>query len=1208
MARNLHHAGVPNPSDSLLDLPPQPEAPSQRVVKIRRDYNNWVASETMEDYALRYTPQRFRKWSEWRVANTAFGAASFLVLEAVGATLLVQYGFVNAFWAILVTGLVIFLAGLPISVYASRYGVDMDLLTRGAGFGYIGSTITSLIYASFTFIFFALEAAIMAYALELALDIPPAWGYLICALVVIPLVTHGVSVISRLQIWTQPLWLLMLVVPFGFVLVRNPTAFSGITHYGGELGVGGVFDVHLFGAALTVGIALITQMGEQADYLRFMPAQTEQNRKRWWLFVLLGGPGWVVLGVAKMLGGALLAYLAITHSVPTERAVDPNQMYLAAYEYVFPSLQWAVAATAVFVVVSQLKINVTNAYAGSLAWSNFFSRLTHSHPGRVVWVLFNTLIAFMLMEMNVFQALGDVLGLYSNIAIAWIMTVVADLVINKPLGLSPKGIEFKRAHLYDINPVGVGSMALASALSVAAYLGGFGADAKAFSAVVALVTAFVAAPALAWATKGRYYIARESIGSLGGRAFCVGQGGARTVGGGHGAERSATQTPAPDGSPVVQRCVICEREYEGPDMAHCPAYRGAICSLCCTLDARCGDLCKPQAALSAQWSGALRWLLPKRVWPYLDTGLGHFILLMLIIVPLLATVFGMFYRQELTVLTEATGGQRALEEALRSGFFKAYMALLLLGGIVAWWLVLAQKSRQVAQEESNRQTHLLLREIESHRQTDEALQTATEAAERAKLQAEQANQAKSRYISAISHELRTPLNSILGYAQLMGEDASIPAHRKQAVSVIKRGGEHLLSLIEGTLDMAHIESGKLTLNVKPMQFANGMHEIASLFELQAAAKGLAFNFEVQGAIPEWVRADEKRVRQIIINLLGNAIKFAQQGSVTFRLRYAREMAQVEVHDTGPGMPSSELDQIFDPFARAPSVAVGATGSGLGLTIAKMLTDLMGGELTATSQLGQGSVFQVRLFLPELHNQPGHSRDRIASAVRKPRMVYAGVRRKILVVDNEEADRELLVSLLEPLGFALRVAASGHDGLDLLASGYDPDVVLLDLAMPGIDGWETLRRIRGLQGHQPQVAIVSANAFERGVDNTLGIAPEDFIVKPVRHTELLDWLERKLDLTWLEASTGPVVGDIASNTEPTARSAPGVVPPQADLLALQELVRLGFYRGITNKLEFIVAAHPACIDYVETMRSLARQFQFETMLTQLQNELDANHAR
>ena len=155
------------------DQPPGLVSPVQRVIKVRRDYNSWVASETMEDYALRFTPQRFRKWSEWRVANTAFGAASFLILEAVGATLLVQRGFVNAALAILAAGLIIFLAGLPISVYAARYGVDMDLLTRGAGFGKLGSTITSPIYASFTFIFFALEAAVMAYALELAFDMAP---------------------------------------------------------------------------------------------------------------------------------------------------------------------------------------------------------------------------------------------------------------------------------------------------------------------------------------------------------------------------------------------------------------------------------------------------------------------------------------------------------------------------------------------------------------------------------------------------------------------------------------------------------------------------------------------------------------------------------------------------------------------------------------------------------------------------------------------------------------------------------------------------------------------------------------------------------------------------------------------------------------------------------------------------------------------------
>ena len=1152
---------------------PSPPEATQRVVKVRRDYNAWVASETKEDYALRFTPQRFRQWSEWRVANTAFGAASFLILEAVGATLLVQYGFSNAFWAILTTGLIIFLAGLPISIYAARYGVDMDLLTRGAGFGYIGSTLTSLIYASFTFIFFALEAAVMAYALELALDIPPRWGYLICALVVIPLVTHGVSTISRLQLWTQPLWLVLLVVPYVYVFMRDPGVLAGVTHYIGEQGHSEGFSLPLFGAALTVGVALMTQMGEQADYLRFMPVQTPANRWRWWFGVLVGGPGWVVLGVLKMLGGALLAYLAISHSVPVDRAVDPNQMYLAAYEYVFPDYGWAVAATALFVVVSQLKINVTNAYAGSLAWSNFFSRLTHSHPGRVVWVVFNTLIAFMLMEMNVFQALGDVLGLYANIAIAWMMAVVADLVINKPLGLSPPGIEFKRAHLYDINPVGVGAMALASVLSVTAHLGLLGPMAQAFSALIALGTALVSAPLIAWVTRGRYYIAR------------------------HGDKMTA----------AVQRCVICEREYEGPDMAHCPAYQGAICSLCCTLDARCGDLCKPHASLSAQWSATLHRLLPQRAWAYLDTGLGHFLLLMGVIVPLLASVFGLLYHQELRTLAQAINDTSALaasHEVLRSGFLKAYMALLLLTGLVVWWVVLAHKSRQVAQEESNRQTRLLMHEIESHRQTDDALQSARRVAEQARQAADLANQAKSRYISAISHELRTPLNSILGYAQLMGEDASIPAHRQQAVRVIQRGGEHLLSLIEGTLDIARIESGKLTLDLKPMYFVELVQDIASLFELQAQAKGLAFHFEVVGVLPAVVRADEKRVRQILINLLGNAIKFTSQGQVTFRLRHAREMAVIEIEDTGPGLSTQEHERIFEPFTRANSAGPAAPGAGLGLTIAKMLTDLMGGELTVRSTPGLGSVFQVKLFLPEVRltqgaagalSLSGSSADMPRSLTARPRHGYAGPRRHVLVVDNEEADRELLVKLLQPLGFVLRTAASGHDCLDLLAAGYQPDVIFMDLAMPGIDGWETVRRLRRLGNTGTQIAIVSANAFDKGLDNDVGIPGEDFILKPVRHAELLDWLALRLCLHWLPAPAAIPVAAL----DPSPALPPALIyPARAQLEALRELIGLGYYRGILNQLDAIEASQPQCGDFVTAMRSLARQFQFEAMGQQL----------
>ena len=1160
----------------------------QRITRVRRDYNHWVGSETMEDYALRYTPQRFRKWSEWRVANTAFGAASFLILEALGATLLVQYGFINAFWAILATGLIIFMAGLPISVYAARYGVDMDLLTRGAGFGYIGSTITSLIYASFTFIFFALEAAVMAYALELALGVPPAWGYLICAVVVIPLVTHGVSVISRFQMWTQPLWLVMMVVPFVAVWMLDPGAFANVMHYGGESGAGAAFDWHLFGAALTVGIALITQMGEQADYLRFMPAQAPGQPLRWWAGVLAGGPGWVVLGVLKMLGGALLAYLAISHMVPPERAVDPNQMYLAAYEYVLPHYGWAVAATALFVVVSQLKINVTNAYAGSLAWSNFFSRLTHSHPGRVVWVVFNTLIAFMLMEMNVFRALGEVLGLYSSIAIAWIMAVVADLVINKPMGWSPKGIEFKRAYLYDINPVGVGAMGLASALSIVAHMGLMGAGAQAFSAVIAMVTALVASPLLAWATGGRYYLARTS-GSDGACGACPhpcplpeAEGARqRCAGAAPTALASAATVPA---AAALQRCVICEREYEAPDMAHCPAYQGHICSLCCTLDARCGDLCKPHARLSVQWQGALRTVLPQRVWPYLEAGLAHYLLIMLVMAPVLAAVLGLLYQQQAQGLgqgLQAVADAGLLDAALRSGFLHVYAVLMLIAGTVAWWLVLAHKSREVAQEESNRQTRLLMQEIDSHRKTDEALQQARRAAE-------QANQAKTRYISTISHELRTPLNSILGYAQLLQEDTGMAPHRAQAIRVIHRGGEHLLSLIEGTLDIARIESGKLALDVKPMAFADTLREVASMFELQAAAKGLQFTFESGSRLPDAVRADEKRLRQILINLLGNAVKFTRVGQVQLRVVHAREMAQFDVHDTGPGMAAADLERVFEPFARAQGEAAAvapSAGTGLGLTIAKMLTDLMGGEMTVRSTPGVGTVFTVRLFLPELH---GVALQRAAHA---PAVTgYTGERLRLLVVDNEEADRELLQRWLAPLGFDVMLATSGLDALRLLdglqpADPTAPHAIFMDLAMPGIDGWETVRRLRALGWGGVPLAIVSANAFDKGLDNDLGHRAQDFFVKPVRREDLLAWLGQRLSLQWLSAE--PASPAAVATPAPTSST-------PTELAPLLELVRLGYYKGIVTWLDDWARQRPEQADFAQSLRTLAREFRFEVI--------------
>ena len=1113
----------------------------QNVFKVRRDYNTWVSNETLEDYALRFTPRSSRKWPEWQVANTAFSSASFLVLEAIGATLLVDYGFINAALAIFATGLIIFLVSLPLSRYSAMYGLDMDLLTRGSGFGYLGSTITSLIYAAFTFIFFALEAAIMASALKLAFNIPMVWGYLICAIVVIPLVTRGITAISRLQTLTQPIWLIMLCLPYLFLLVYRPQDFAGFFGYGGHNGID--FDIRLFSAAVTVAMAIIAQMGEQADYLRFMPEPTSMNRRRWLIGVLVGGTGWLVLSVVKMLGGALLAFLAIQHGFPEELAVNPTQMYLAAYSnYVFPDIGWAVAATATFVIVSQLKINVTNAYAGSLAWSNFFSRLTHSHPGRVVWVVFNTLIALMLMELDLLQVMGRVLGLYSNVAVAWMMSVVADLVINKPLGLSPRGIEFRRAYLYDINPVGFGTMGIASALSISVYLGVFGQAAQPFAIFISLGLPLVLSPLFAWLTGGRYYIARQ---------------------------------PGPlNASPgaTAHTCCICGTEFEAEDMSNCPAYQGSICSLCCTLDARCHDLCKPQARLTEQWAAFLGRFLPASLKPYLEAGLGQYMLLMAGFIALLGLLIGLVYYQESLTLNV---GDAVLLHHLQDVFLRLAAGLLLVSGVIAWWMVLANKSRRVAQEEANHQTQLLLQEIDSHHRTDQLLQQA-------KLTADHANQAKSRYIMAISHELRTPLNSILGYAQILDGDEAIPANRRQAVSVIRRSGDHLLSLIEGTLDIARIEGGKVKLDIKPLCFPDFVQQIVDMFELQAHNKGIDFGYRTTGDLPILVRADASRLRQILINILGNAVKFTTRGGVICNLKFQSDMATFEIEDTGPGIAPEEMERIFEPFARGSANYIGSTGgTGLGLTIAKMLTDMMGGELTVESTLGKGSCFRIRLFLPHIQSVQA-----VQSGSRVQYIGYAGARRRIMIVDNEKTDRDLLVSILEPLGFYLVQVASGQECLDLIPS-FSPHLIFMDLAMPGMNGWETIRRIREAGFTDSKIAIISANVFEKNADNDVGISAGDFITKPVSVNELIDWIGRYLGLEW-ETVEVPALAGVSSAPKQT------LYPPGEHLRSLNEQIELGYVRGILNKLEEIEKIDSIHGEFVDRMRQLANQFQFSTM--------------
>ena len=379
----------------------------QRIVRVRREYNQWVANQTLEDYALRFTAKAARRWSSARVATTALGGISFLALEAIGGTVTIAYGFTNAVVAILAVSVMIFASCIPISYYAARDGVDIDLLTRGAGFGYIGSTVTSLIYAAFTFIFFAIEAVILASALDDCFGVPLVWGYLICSVAIVPLVTHGITFISRIQLWSQPVWVGLQLLPFVAIFVGSTGAFGQWRATVGTVqGADGSFNLLLCGAAASVVFALIAQIGEQVDYLRFLPVRQAQGTDlRWWAAMLAGGPGWIVIGVLKLLAGSFLASLAVGQGIAPSLAAHPAEMYRTAFGFVTQSPGGALALSGAFIVLSQVKINITNAYAGSIAWSNFFSRLTHSHPGRVVWLVFNIGIALLLMELGIYQAI-----------------------------------------------------------------------------------------------------------------------------------------------------------------------------------------------------------------------------------------------------------------------------------------------------------------------------------------------------------------------------------------------------------------------------------------------------------------------------------------------------------------------------------------------------------------------------------------------------------------------------------------------------------------------------------------------------------------------------------------------------------------------------------------------------------------------------------
>jgi signal transduction histidine kinase/purine-cytosine permease-like protein len=704
-----------------------------------RSYRSWVANETLEDYALRYAARSFRRWSPFVISNAALGGIAFLALETIGGAITLRYGFANAIPAIVCVSLFIFFTSLPIAYYSSRYNIDMDLLTRAAGFGYIGSTVTSLIYAMFTIIFFALEGAIMAQAMRVYADIPIVIGYIVSSLVIIPLTMMGITMLSRLQLITQPIWVVMLVAPFVFILAKEPAILAEWRDFAGaETG----FSLLAFGGAIGVLCSLTVQIGEQVDYLRFLPDKSQGNCRRWWAAMLSAGPGWVVVGGLKMLGGSLLAVMVVSAGRPAAEALEPIHMFDLAYRYIFVNPELALAAATVFVLVSQVKINVTNAYAGSLAWSNFFSRVTHYHPGRVVWLVFNILISLLLMLLGIFETLELVLAVYANIATAWLGSLVADLAILKPLRVSPAVPEFKRAYLPNYNPVGCGSMSLASVVGLICYGGAVGPVAQAWSAPIAFLVAVLSAVAIGVATRGQTYVLREA--------------------------------DFPERGGDLVRCRTCDHDYEKPDMALCPFYDGPICSLCCSLDTHCHDRCK---APDESWPGvapgsALRQRFAPRPMQRLAKVTG----VTLVLWTVAAAVFLLTYRIADLHIDPApfTNDQMLL---------RVFVAVLPLLGIGAWWIVLSHESRELAERE-------LVASLEELRETQAELARAERLAAIGKLTA------------MVSHELRNPLGALSNSVDVL--DRLLPNAERNGPEIarIRRSVQRCSRIIEELLDFS----------------------------------------------------------------------------------------------------------------------------------------------------------------------------------------------------------------------------------------------------------------------------------------------------------------------------------------------------------------------------------------------------------------------
>jgi len=483
----------------------------------------------------------------------------------------------------------------------------------------------------------------------------------------------------------------------------------------------------------------------------------------------------------------------------------------------------------------------------------------------------------------------------------------------------------------------------------------------------------------------------------------------------------------------------------------------------------------------------------------------------------------------------------------------------------------------------------VINDITDRKRTEAALLKAKEAAETA-------NQAKSTFLANISHELRTPLNGILGYTQILKRDEHLLESQQNNIDVIHRSGEYLLTLINDILDLSKIEAGRIELHPIDFDFTYFLNSLVDLFKMRVQQKNIQFIYEDVGILPAGVYADEKRLRQILINLLGNAVKFTEKGHVQFHVSYHEGIANFVVTDTGIGIAQEDLKNIFLPFKQVGNHNRCIEGTGLGLSISKKLIDMMHGQLWVNSELNHGSVFQLIIPLPIAEGF-------IKKFDQKQENIidYEGQRRKILIIDDKLENRTILQILLDQLSFITDEAINGETGLQKAAE-FMPDLILVDLLMPIMDGFEFCRQIRQIPALQHITVIaISASVFEQHRLNSLAAGCDNFIAKPVHIPTLLQHLQNYLNLTWIYEKTITIQFDDMSNIHNEWDESCRLNAAQAT--ELFNLAEVGNIHGILTIAEQIEQENPELRPLTQRIIQLAKVFEDDQICQLVKQYMD-----